>query len=193
MNQAALINLSLLALFGLQHSLMARTWFKESAKLPKPRRTYVLATIAVLVLIANLWQPMPAIAWHFTGAVAIGLYIVWTLGLQLVLFSAMSINYRELLGFAEPAAPQFRTPFLYTIVRHPIYLGTILILWSAPKMTHGRLLFAAGMTLYILIGIQFEERDLERTFGDVYRVYKQRVPMLIPSLQRSPQPPPPRR
>jgi protein-S-isoprenylcysteine O-methyltransferase Ste14 len=171
---------------------MARTWFKETAKLPKPRRTYVLATIAVLVLIANLWQPMPAIAWQYTGPIAVGLYIVWTLGLQLVLFSAISISYRELLGLAEPAPPQFRTPFLYTIVRHPIYLGAILILWSAPKMTHGRLLFAAGMTLYILIGIQFEERDLERTFGDVYRVYKQRVPMLIPSLQRSPQPPPPR-
>jgi protein-S-isoprenylcysteine O-methyltransferase Ste14 len=191
MNQAALINLALLALFGLQHSVMARPWFKENVKLPKPRRTYALATVAVLIIIARLWQPMPAVAWHYNGVVAIGLYIVWTFGLQLILFGALSINYRELIGLAEPGPPQFHTPFLYTIIRHPIYLGAILVLWAAPHMTHGRLLFAAGMTLYILIGIQFEERDLERTFGDVYRVYKQRVPMLIPSLQRQPQLPPP--
>ena len=184
MNHAALINLSLLALFGLQHSLMARQSFKDKVKIPKPRRAYALATLAVLAVMAILWQPMPEVAWHFKGAVAIGLYIVWTFGLQLVLFGGMSINARELLGLAEPAPPEFHTPFLYTIVRHPIYLGAIMVLWAAPLMTHGRLLFAAGMTLYILIGIQFEERDLERTFGEVYRVYKQRVPMLIPSLQK---------
>ena len=193
MNQAAFINLALLALFGLQHSIMARKWFKEKVKLPKPRRTYALATVAVLILIARFWQPMPELAWQFQGAVAIGLYIVWTLGLQLILFGAMSINARELLGLAEPGPPEFHTPFLYTIVRHPIYLGAIFVLWSTPAMTHGRLLFASAMTLYILIGIQFEERDLERAFGDVYRVYKIRVPMLIPSLRRPlPLPPPPR-
>jgi protein-S-isoprenylcysteine O-methyltransferase Ste14 len=193
MNQAALINLSLLVLFGLQHSVMARQSFKEKVRIPKPRRAYALATLAVLAIMAVFWQPMPEVAWHFKGPVAIGLYIVWTFGLQLVLFGGMSINARELLGLAEPAPPEFRTPFLYTIVRHPIYLGAIMVLWAAPRMTHGRLLFAAGMTLYILIGIQFEERDLERTFGEVYRVYKQRVPMLIPSLQKPlpPQPPPP--
>ena len=193
MNQAAFINLALLALFGLQHSIMARKWFKEKCKLPKPRRTYALATVAILILIARFWQPMPELAWRFQGAVAIGLYIVWTLGLQLILFGAMSINARELLGLAEPGPPEFHTPFLYTIVRHPIYLGAIFVLWSTPAMTHGRLLFASAMTLYILIGIQFEERDLERIFGDVYRVYKIRVPMLIPSLRRPlPLPPPPR-
>ena len=193
MNQAAFINLALLALFGLQHSIMARKWFKEKVKLPKPRRTYALATVAVLILIARFWQPMPELAWRFQGAVAIGLYIVWTLGLQLILFGSMSINARELLGLAEPGPPEFHTPFLYTIVRHPIYLGAIFVIWSTPAMTHGRLLFASAMTLYILIGIQFEERDLERIFGDVYRVYKIRVPMLIPSLRRPlPLPPPPR-
>jgi protein-S-isoprenylcysteine O-methyltransferase Ste14 len=192
MNQPALINLALLALFGLQHSLMARQWFKRIVRLPNPRRTYVLATFATLAILWRFWQPMPQLAWQWKGPVAIGLYIVWTFGLQLILFAAMSINARELLGLAEPGPPEFRTPFLYTFVRHPIYLGSILVLWATPNMTFGRLLFAAGMTLYILIGIQFEERDLERTFGDVYRVYKQRVPMLIPSLQKSlpPQPPP---
>jgi len=191
MNQHALINLALLALFGLQHSIMARQWFKDKVKLPNPRRTYVLATFSVLALIWRFWQPMPQLAWHWKGPIAIGLYIVWTFGLQLILFAAMSINARELLGLAEPAPPVFRTPFLYTLVRHPIYLGSILVLWAAPIMSHGRLLFAAAMTLYIFIGIHFEERDLERTFGDVYRVYKRRVPMLIPSLQKSlpPQPP----
>ena len=192
MNQAAFINLALLALFGLQHSLMARRWFKERVKLPRPRCTYALATVAVLILIARFWQPMPEVVWHCKGAVAIGIYIVWTIGLQLILFGAMSINWRELLGLAEPGPPEFHTPFLYTIVRHPIYLGAILVLWAAPTMTRGRLLFASAMTLYILIGIQFEERDLERTFGDVYRVYKKRVPMLIPSLQRPLPLPPPR-
>ncbi|MBL8237946.1 MAG: isoprenylcysteine carboxylmethyltransferase family protein [Bryobacterales bacterium] len=192
MNRAALINLSLLALFGLQHSLMARQSFKQIVNIPRPRRAFALATLAVLAVMALFWQPMPELAWHFKGAIAIGLYIVWTFGLQLILFGAMSINARELLGLAEPAPPEFHTPFLYTIVRHPIYLGAIMVLWAAPRMTHGRLLFAAAMTLYILIGIQFEERDLERTFGEVYRVYKQRVPMLIPSLQKPlpPQPPP---
>ncbi|MFN0103585.1 MAG: methyltransferase family protein [Bryobacteraceae bacterium] len=180
MNLAAFINLALLALFGLQHSVMARTWFKEKFRFSHPRRTYALATVAVLVIMARFWQPMPQIAWQFRGATGIGLYVVWTFGLQLILFGALSINWRELLGFAEPGPPEFRTPFLYTIVRHPIYLGAILVLWAAPRMTHGHLLFAAGMTLYILIGIQFEERDLERTFGEVYRVYKRRVPMLIP-------------
>jgi methanethiol S-methyltransferase len=192
MNPAALINLALLALFGLQHSVMARGWFKARVKLPRPRRTYALATLAALVIMWRLWQPMPDLAWHWQGAIAIGLYVIWTFGLQLILFGAMSINARELLGLAEPGPPEFHTPFLYTIVRHPIYLGVILTLWATPHMTHGRLLFAAGMTLYILIGIEFEERDLERTYGDVYRVYKKRVPMLIPSLQRPlpPQPPP---
>lgn len=180
MNPAALQNLALLALFGLQHSLMARTFFKQAIRLPRPRRSYALSTVAVLVLMWQLWAPMPEVAWRWTGAIALGLYAVWTLGLQLVLFGALSIDWRSLVGLAEPGPPAFRTPFLYTIVRHPLYLGVILMLWATPRMTHGRLLFAAGMTLYILVGIQFEERDLERTFGDVYRVYKQRVPMLIP-------------
>ena len=192
MNRAALVNLGLLALFGLQHSLMAREWFKRRVRLPRLRRTYALATLAALAILWRFWQPMPEVAWQWSGAVAVGLYVVWTFGLQLILFGAMSINWRELAGLAEPGPAEFHTPFLYTIVRHPIYLGVILTLWAAPRMTHGRLLFAAAMTLYILIGIHFEERDLERTFGDVYRVYKERVPMLIPSLRRS-LPLPPRR
>jgi len=192
MNRAALVNLGLLALFGLQHSVMAREWFKRRVRLPRPRRTYALATFAALAVLWRFWQPMPEVAWQWRGAVAMGLYVVWTFGLQLILFGAMSINWRELAGLAEPGPAEFRTPFLYTIVRHPIYLGVILTLWATPRVTHGRLLFAAAMTLYILIGIQFEERDLERTFGDVYRVYKERVPMLIPSLRRS-LPLPPRR
>lgn len=192
MNRAALVNLGLLALFGLQHSVMARAWFKRRVRLARPRLVYALATLAALAAMGLFWQPMPEIAWHWRGAVGMGLYVVWTFGLQLILFGAMSINWRELAGLAEPGPAEFRTPFLYTIVRHPIYLGVILTLWATPRMTHGRLLFAAAMTLYILIGIQFEERDLERTFGDVYRVYKERVPMLIPSLRRS-LPLPPRR
>lgn len=180
MNTDALINLCLLALFGAQHSVMPREWFRRAVRLRNPRRVYVLATFGALAVMGLAWRPMPELAWQFRGAVAVGLYVVWTFGLQLILFGALAINWRELAGLDEPGPPVFRTPFLYTLVRHPIYLGAILVLWAAPRMTHGRLLFAAGMTLYILIGIQFEERDLERTFGEVYRVYKRRVPMLIP-------------
>ncbi|MBM3785983.1 MAG: isoprenylcysteine carboxylmethyltransferase family protein [Acidobacteria bacterium] len=180
MTRAAIINLALLLLFGLQHSVMARDWFKSAVRLAKPRRTYALASVFALLLIWRLWQPMPEVFWLFRGAVAVGLYAVWTFGLQLILFGAMAINWRELVGLKEPGPAEFQTPFLYTIVRHPIYLGVILVIWAAPRMTQGRLLFAAAMTLYILIGIQFEERALEKTFGDVYRVYKSKVPMLIP-------------
>jgi protein-S-isoprenylcysteine O-methyltransferase Ste14 len=180
MNRAAAINLVLLLLFGLQHSLMARRWFKHRVRFARPRRAYVLTTFATLAVIAYFWQPIPQVVWRYSGLVAVGLYLIWTFGLQLILFGAWSINWRELAGLAEPGPPRFEIPFLYTIVRHPIYLGSILVLWATPSMTFGRLLFAAGMTLYILIGILFEERDLERTFGEVYRVYKRRVPMLIP-------------
>ena len=180
MNEAALWNLGLVALFGLQHSIMARQWFKERVPFARPRLLYAIATVLALTVLAFFWRPMPEPMWIIRGWTAYGLYFTWTFGLQLVLFSALSIDWRELLGISEPGQPVFRTPFLYTIVRHPLYLGLILILWSTPRMSRGRLLFATAMTIYLLIGIQFEERDLERTFGDVYRVYKQRVPMLIP-------------
>lgn len=183
MNRAALTNLALLLLFALQHSVMARESFKKRFPSIGSRAVYVVSTIAVLLLVGGAWQPMPEVAWRFRGPVAIGLYVVWTFGLQLVLFGAVSLNWRELLGLAEPGPPEFRIPFLYTIVRHPIYLGAILMFWAAPRMTYGRLLFASAMTLYILIGIQFEERDMERVFGDLYRAYKKRVPMLIPRLR----------
>lgn len=184
MNPAAIWNLALVALFGLQHTVMARTWFKERFRFPRPRMTYALASVATLVLLWRLWQPMPQLAWLMRGWVAVGLYVVWTFGLQLVLFGAISMDWKELVGLREPGPRQFRTPFLYTVVRHPVYLGLILMLWATPRMSMGRLLFASAMTLYILIGIQFEERDLERAFGDVYRVYKRRVPMLIPGWRR---------
>jgi methanethiol S-methyltransferase len=180
MTPEALINLALIAGFGLQHSLMARQWFKRRFPVARSRLLYVLATFAALFLMAALWQPMPAVVWLWRGWVRWGLWAVFTVGVQLILFGALAINWRELLGFAEPAPPKFQTPFLYTLVRHPIYLGVILALWAAPRMTQGRLLFAAAMTLYIFIGIHFEERDLVRQFGDVYRAYQRRVGMLIP-------------
>ncbi|MBM3758348.1 MAG: hypothetical protein FJW38_30780, partial [Acidobacteria bacterium] len=123
MSQAALINLALLLLFALQHSVMARPFFKQRFRARKPRRTYVLATFAALALIWRFWQPMPDVLWLFKGATAFGFYAIWTFGLQLILFGALAINWRELLGIAEPGPPAFVTPFLYTIVRHPIYLG----------------------------------------------------------------------
>ena len=184
MNQAAFINLALLALFGIQHSIMARKWFKEKCKLPKPRRTYALATVAILILIARFWQPMPELAWRFQGAVAIGLYIVWTLGLQLILFGAMSINARELLGLAEPGPPEFHTPFLYTIVRHPIYLALMLVglgsfLWI-PTYAVG-----LGAIMLALVGDlrgRVEEKLLLGSFGDDYRDYMRRTRRFVPGI-----------
>lgn len=180
MTSEAISNIALLLLFGLQHSLMARQWFKRRFPAHRQRRAYVFATFAVLAIMAALWQPMETVVWVYRGWVRWGLWAVFTIGVQLILFGALAINWRELVGIDEPGTPEFRTPFLYTLVRHPIYLGAILALWAAPRMTSGRLLFASGMTLYILIGVQFEERDLVRQFGDVYRAYQRRVGMLLP-------------
>jgi methanethiol S-methyltransferase len=192
--EALVVNLLLLSLFALQHSVMARKRFKEwwTQFIPKPveRSTYVLFASLALLLLFWQWRPMPAIVWQIDNPDdAACVAAIQLVGWILVFTSSFLINHFELFGLQqvtnnladrETAAPRFRTPLYYKFVRHPIYLGFIIAFWAAPTMTIGHLLFAAVSTAYIFVGIALEERDLVELFGDDYRKYKQRVSMLIP-------------
>ncbi len=193
--EALVTDLLLLALFGVQHSMMARQGFKRwwTRVVPPPveRSTYVVTTCAVLALMFWFWLPITTpVVWQVERTP--GVAILWTLfglGWVLVLVSTFLLNHFELFGLQQVFArlthrampeAEFRTPMLYRYVRHPLYAGLLLGLWSVPVMTAGRLLFALGLSLYILIGISFEERDLLRHFGERYRIYRGQVGMLIP-------------
>ncbi|MCG2642212.1 MULTISPECIES: methanethiol S-methyltransferase [Bradyrhizobium] len=192
--EAVIINLLLMALFAVQHSVMARQRFKAwwTQFVPKPveRSTDVLFASLSLLLLFWQWRPLPSIVWDVASAdLAVTLVTLSFAGWILVFTSTFIINHFELFGLhqvtnhlvgkqAEP--PRFKTPLLYKFVRHPIYLGFIIAFWAAPTMTVGHLLFAAVTTAYIFVGIALEEHDLVDLFGDDYRQYKQRVSMLIP-------------
>lgn len=193
--QALVVDVLLLGLFGVQHSVMARRSFKQWwTRIVPPaveRSTYVLATCAVLALLFWQWCPIPEpVPWQVRQPVVARLLeAVFWLGWALVLVSTFLINHFELFGlqqvFArltgrELPAMQFRTPLLYRYVRHPLYLGLLLGFWSVPVMSAGHLLFSAGASAYIFIGIWFEERDLLVQFGERYRRYRETVGMLLP-------------
>jgi protein-S-isoprenylcysteine O-methyltransferase Ste14 len=192
--EALLINLGLLSLFAVQHSGMARRGFKRwwTTILPQPmeRATFVLATNAVLVLLFWQWRPIPAVVWTIpVPQLAIAVQALAAIGIVIVLLATFLINHFELFGLHQVInhmrrrpmpEPRFRTPALYRIVRHPIYLGFIVAFWAAPVMTVGHLLFAAATTAYIFVGIFLEERDLVAQFGDDYRRYRRRVAMIVP-------------
>jgi len=191
---ALAINLALMSLFAIQHSVMARESFKQwwTQFIPKPveRSTYVLLASLVLLLLFWQWRPMPAVIWHVgEPEMAAAIVGVSFFGWLIVFASTYLINHFELFGLQQVAnhlagrqmpPPVFRTPLLYNLVRHPIYLGFIIAFWAAPTMTAGRLLFAAVTTAYIFVGILLEERDLITMFGDDYRRYQKRVSMLLP-------------
>ncbi|UPJ46769.1 isoprenylcysteine carboxylmethyltransferase family protein [Bradyrhizobium sp. 200] len=193
---ALLVNLVLMSIFAVQHSGMARQGFKKLfARFASPaieRSTYVLLASLTLILLFWLWQPMPAVVWHIENPVVAGVVTAGGfLGWLIVLYSTFLISHFELFGltqvvthFAGRAAEpmKFKTPGLYRLIRHPIYLGFIIAFWCTPTMTLGHLLFAAVTTAYIFVGIYLEERDLVSVFGDQYRRYREKVAMLVPGV-----------
>jgi protein-S-isoprenylcysteine O-methyltransferase Ste14 len=190
---AVLIDLLLLTVFAVQHSVMARPSFKRwwTKIVPKPieRSTYVLFASLALILLFWQWRPIPMTIWSLEGPMAIVMMALFWTGWGIVLISTFLISHFELFGLQQVwmnlrqkkfADPVFHTPYLYGLVRHPIYLGFIIAFWSAPHMTAGHLLFAVVTLAYILVAIQFEERDLITLFGEKYLAYKKRVSMLLP-------------
>ena len=192
--QAVLVDLALLGLFGLQHSLMARAafkrWWTRAVPPALERSTYVLASSLALAILMWQWLPIPApIVWEFSGPAALALQVLFWSGWAVMLASSFLIDHGELFGLKQvywfvmkERAPQqpFRTPAFYRYVRHPLYTGLLAAFWATPRMTAGHLLFAAGFTAYILVGIRFEERDLVAQFGSRYVQYRRRVGMLLP-------------
>jgi protein-S-isoprenylcysteine O-methyltransferase Ste14 len=191
---ALIVNAILLSLFAVQHSVMARQWFKRAWKkiVPEPveRSTYVLLASLILLLLFWKWHPMKGIIWDVRNpngrTLLQGLF--W-IGWGMVLVSTYLIDHFDLFGLkqvfyyllgkrAEP--PPFKNPTLYKVVRHPIYLGFIIAFWATPRMTTGHLFFAIMTTAYMIVAIQFEERDLIRFYGDQYHHYRRHVSMLFP-------------
>jgi len=196
---ALLVDLGLLAVFALQHSVMARPAFKRhlTRLLPQPieRSTYVLASSLALLLLFWQWRPLGGPVWDVQNAVGRALlYGGLGFGWLLVLVSTFAINHFDLFGLRQTwrafrGQPQgtlpFTTPFLYRIVRHPLYVGWFFAFWSTPTMTVTHLLFAVTATVYILVAIQLEERDLMRAHPE-YAAYRRQVPMLVPTWRRGP-------
>jgi methanethiol S-methyltransferase len=189
---AALIDAGLVLLFGLQHSLMARPsvkrWVARVLSESGVRSTYVMMSGLMLILLVCVWQPIPVVLYRLDAPLAIGvMWLFFIAGLLLAGAATVAIDFWDLMGLRQSGVlPErddvFTIGWLHRRVRHPIYTGLILIFWCTPTMSYGRLLLAIAMTLYIRIGIHFEERDLQRRFGDTYTVYRTQVPMLIPTL-----------
>ncbi|MDF2192896.1 methanethiol S-methyltransferase [Paraflavitalea sp. CAU 1676] len=194
---AAFINASLLLLFALQHSIMARPAFKEwwIKYVPQPleRSTYVLLASVCLIMLMWLWQPMGGMVWQVENTVLkTVLSIAYLSGWSIVFTSTFLINHFDLFGLRQvwlyyKGKPYtnlpFRMPLFYRLVRHPLYLGFLIAFWATPAMSAAHLLFAVVTTVYILVAIQFEERDLLASFGEQYRRYIKWVPMLVPFLK----------
>jgi protein-S-isoprenylcysteine O-methyltransferase Ste14 len=193
---ALAINLGLIALFGIQHSVMARPGFKAvwTRLVPKPveRSTYVLFSSLVLIALYAFWQPMTGIVWQANEPWLVGaLWAVFGLGFGLVLFSTFIINHFDLFGLRQVflrlrqklyTEVPFKVTLLYRFVRHPLYVGWFLAFWGTPQMTVGHLLFAIGMSTYIVIAVRHEERDLVAALGRDYVEYQKRVPKFVPRL-----------
>lgn len=195
---AAVIDVALIALFGLQHSVMARQgfkrWWTRIVRPPAERSVYVLAASAALIILFLFWRPIDKIVWNVTSPLLSDLiWVAFWGGWLMVLLSTFLLNHFELFGLQqawlnfrgrEAAAPQFRTPMFYRWIRHPLYSGFFLAFWAAPEMTAGHLLLAVGVSVFMLIAIQYEERDLVDWFGKDYEDYRQKAGMLTPRFRR---------
>jgi methanethiol S-methyltransferase len=195
---AAALDLGLVAIFGLQHSVMARPGFKaawtRTVPAPIERSLYVLFASLALILLFHLWRPLPGVVWSVGNPAGAGLlWAVFGLGWLVVLLSTFLISHFELFGLTQvwnnlrgrqASASVFRQPFFYKLVRHPLYTGFFIAFWATPLMTYGHLLLALAMSVYMLIAIRYEERDLVGLFGRDYEDYRARVGMLTPRLRR---------
>lgn len=191
--QALLINLGLLGLFAVQHSVMARPFFKRwlTRFIPKAaeRSTYVLVSSLLLMVLFWFWEPMGGVIWDVEGETGrILLHVLFAFGWLLVLVSTFLINHFDLFGLRQVwlnlnkrpyTELAFKMPFVYQLVRHPLYLGWLFAFWATPTMTIAHLVFAAATTAYIFIAIQFEENDLMKVHPE-YAEYRRRIPMIIP-------------
>ena len=189
-----IINVILLLIFAIQHSVMARpafkSWLTKYIPVSIERSTYVMFTNIALVLIFVFWQPMPELIWNVESSIgSLILNGIFWLGWIIVLLSTFMINHFDLFGLRqvyinfrgqEYSHLEFRTVGLYKLCRHPIMLGIVIAIWATPAMSTGHLLFAVVLTMYIYIALQFEERDLVTFFGETYKQYQAKVPMLFP-------------
>jgi len=196
LGKSILINVGLIALFGIPHSIMARQSFKRwwTRFIPPAaeRSAYVLQSSVVLALLMVEWRPIPQLVWYVENEVARNLlWGLFGLGWAVVLVATFLISHFELFGLQQVSEyirqrpisePGFKTPGLYKLVRHPLQLGLAIAFWATPEMSVGHALFAIGMTIYMLIGLDFEERALIQKFGERYRTYQSKTPRLIPGL-----------
>ena len=196
---AVAVDLLLLLLFAVQHTVMARPWFKRRwtrlVPAPAERATFVLFTSLLLALLFWLWRPAGGTVWHLRGPAAGALLGLYAIGWVVAVGSTFMINHFDLFGLRQAylyargdayRPPPFSERALYRWIRHPLMAGFLIVFWAAPVMTAGHLLFAAAATGYIAVGITFEERDLRRDLGEPYRAYRRRVPALIPALRPRP-------
>jgi protein-S-isoprenylcysteine O-methyltransferase Ste14 len=195
---AIAIDVGILSLFAVQHTIMARAtfkhWWTRFVPAPLERSTFVLFTVAILILMILEWRPLPDVVWRLENPVLVGaLWALFWLGWVVVLVSTFLIDHFELFGLKQvfhyalgkpPPHTAFRERLFYRHVRHPLMLGFLIAFWSAPTMTQGRLLFCVVTTVYILLAIRIEERELVSIHGEAYEQYRRRVPMLIPTGRR---------
>jgi protein-S-isoprenylcysteine O-methyltransferase Ste14 len=195
---AAIVDVALIALFGLQHSLMARPVFKRSwTKIIPPvieRSVYVLAASIMLMILFLFWRPIDKMIWTVTNPLFVDvIWAIFWLGWATVLISTFLINHFELFGLQQAwfnlrgrqaAKPELRQPLFYRWIAHPLYAGFFMAFWAIPQMTAGHLLLALGMSTFMLIAIRYEERDLTNLFGDDYRRYRSSVGGLVPRFRR---------
>jgi protein-S-isoprenylcysteine O-methyltransferase Ste14 len=199
---AVVVDVALIALFGLQHSVMARPGFKAGWTKVIPasleRSVFCLASALALVAMFALWHSIPVTIWHVADPTwRVVLWVLFFVGWGILFIATLLINHFELFGLSQAwhhfrgtsaPPPQFRTPLFYRWVRHPIYSGFLLAFWATPDMTYSHALLAFGLSIYIFVGIAYEERDLMGHFGQTYADYRRRVGMVVPGIGRSRRP-----